>query len=175
MTCNKMKSFVKGQRSKVKGCSSGVSLVEVVIGTALILISLVGLTGAYSFYLRAGLRNTDTLKGAFLLEEGVEAMTLMRDEAWSNLSSLALDTPYYLAWNGSRFATSTSEVPIDAVFRRTVTLSSVYRRDSDKDIVASTSPDAKAVDPNIKEIVVRVSGPNNRNQEFRTYLANLFE
>src|SRR3989344_5716978 len=131
-----MKSLVKGQRLKVKGCASGISLVEVVIGTALILLSLVGLVGAYSFYLRAGVRNTDALKAAFLLEEGAEAAILLRDDSWSNLSSLTLNTPYHLSWNGSTWVTTAVPAVVDGVFSRTLTLFPVYRRDSDKDIVA---------------------------------------
>ncbi|MDO8564681.1 MAG: hypothetical protein Q7R88_01670 [bacterium] len=168
-------SFVKGQRLRVSGYKRGISLVEVVIGTALILLSLVGLTGAYSFYLRAGLRNTDTLKAAFLLEEGVEAAVLLRDSAWSNLSSLSPNTPYHLFWTGSSFVTTTTVQIIDGTFTRTVALYPVYRRDSDKDIVASTSPESKAIDAGIKEVVVSVTGPNGLSKELRTHLANLFE
>lgn len=153
----------------------GVSLVEVVIGTALILLSLTGLSGAYSFYLKAGLRATDSVKAVFLLEEGIEAMVLLRDSAWSNLSSLSAGTPYFFLWNGSGWVTSLSPATIDGVFTRTVTLYPAYRRDNDKDIVASTSPEAKSADPNTKEILLRVTGPNGLYREMRTYLSNLFE
>ncbi len=47
----------------------GFSLVEVVIGTALITLALVGLAGAFSFYLKAGLKNNDKLKATLLAEE----------------------------------------------------------------------------------------------------------
>src|SRR3989338_3942837 len=72
------------------------SLVEVVIGSSLILLALTGLITAYVFYFRAGLNNTAELQAAFLLQEGAEAVTLMRDEAWGNISSLSHETPYFL-------------------------------------------------------------------------------
>ncbi|MDO8620448.1 MAG: hypothetical protein Q7R64_03830 [bacterium] len=156
----------------------GFSLVEVVVGTSLILLSLTGLTTAYSFYLKAGLTNMDNLKSAFLLQEGVEAVTLMRDDAWSNLSSLPVDTAYYLSWNGAKWATSTTEVLVDTIFTRTVKLSSVYRKTAGQDIVDVSAPDPKALDGNAKKLVVSVSwgaAPNRHEREMVTYLTNLFE
>lgn len=152
----------------------GFSLVEVVIGTALILLSLVGLIGAYSFYLKAGLKSTDTLKAAFLLQEGVEAVMLMRDDAWSNLSSLTPGVSYYLSWSGATWVATTTEALIDGVFRQTVTLDTVYRRVLDKDIVASTSLDSKAIDPDTKQVTVRVTA-DGVDRFLTTYLTNLFE
>lgn len=154
--------------------NAGLSLIEIVIGTALILLSLVGVAGAYSFYLKAGLRNTDTLTAAFLLQEGVEAVTLMRDDAWSNLSSFVSGTPYHLSWNGTMWTATTSSVLIDTVFTRTIVLDDVYRRTSDKDIVASTSPDAKTLDPDARHLTVRVTAPGI-DVSVVTYLTNLFE
>lgn len=158
--------------------SKGFSLIEVVIGTALILLSLTGLVAGYSFYLKAGLRNTDNLKAAFLLQEGVEAATLVRDSGWSTLSSLTVGTPYYLSWNGTTFVATTSAALVDNAFTRTFTLDAVYRRDSDKDIVASSSPDAKTLDVNTKKLTVRISWGAASGAESRqviTYLTNLFE
>ena len=150
------------------------SLVEIVIGSSLILLALSGLITAYIFYFRAGLRNTPELQAAFLLQEGAEAVMLMRDEAWGNISSLSPETPYFLSWNGVKWVATASEALIDGAFRRTVTISEVYRRNSDKDIVASTSPDVKAVDPNTQHLMVRVS-TNGIDRTLTTYLTNLFE
>lgn len=166
---------VKSQRLKVNRCDRGFSLVEVVIGVSLILLSLAGLVSAYSFYLKAGLRNTDTLKAAFLLQEGVEAVTLLRDDGWSNLSSLTSGASHYLSWNGTKWVATTTAAQIDASFTRVFTLDGVYRRDSGKDIVASTSPDAKTLDPNARELTVRVTGPGGLTAQVSTYLTNLFE
>lgn len=156
----------------------GFSLVEVIIGTALILISLTGLVAGYSFYLKAGLKNTDALKAAFLLEEGAEAVTLLRDDGWSALSSLTAGVPYYLSWSGTKWTATSTATTTDALFMRTVTLDEVYRRNSDKDIVASSSPDAKTLDANTRKLTVRVSwgtAPSVEERQAVTYLTNLFE
>ena len=167
--------FLNAKRSAL---NAGFSLVEVLIGTALILLSLTGLVTGYSFYLKAGLKNTDALKAAFLLQEGAEAVTLLRDDAWSTLSSLAVGVPYYLSWNGTTWVATSTATTTDALFTRTFTLDEVYRRNSDKDIVASSSPDAKTLDVNTKKLAVRVSwGTASSTEEHRavTYLTNLFE
>lgn len=157
--------------------AAGFSLVEVVIGTSLILLSLTGLVAASSFYLKAGGKSTGNLKAAFLLQEGVEAVTLMRDDAWSNLSSLAAKTPYHLSWNGAKWVATTTAILADNAFIRTFQLDAVYRRDSDKDIVASSSQDAKTLDENTKELIVRVMSSSTPaiDASVVTYLANLFE
>ena len=142
---------------KAKSCKlqAGISLVEVVIGVGLILLALVGLITSYSFYLKAGLKNTDTLKAAFLMQEGVEAVTLMRDNGWSNLSSLTPGTSYYLAWNGSMWVSTTTATTTDGIFTRTFRLDDVYRKTSDQDIVDTSAPDSKSLDANTKRLTVR--------------------
>lgn len=169
-----MHLFVKSQRLKVDGSTSGFSLVEVVIGVSLIMLSLVGLTGAYSFYLKVGLKNTDTLQASFILQEGVEAVTLMRDNAWSNLSALTSGSWYYLAWNGSTWVSTTTAQVIDSTFTRTFKLDDAYRLDSGKDIVATTTAGAKTVDTNTKKLTVRVIA-TGVDKQLVTYLTNLFE
>lgn len=169
-------SFLNAKRFTL---NAGFSLVEAIIGTALILLSLTGLTTAYSFYLKAGLKNTDHLKAAFLLQEGVEAATLLRDASWNSLSSLATNTPYHLSWNGTVWVSTTTPVLIDDTLYRTITADGVYRRNSDKDIVPVTSGDPKSLDTGTKKIIVRVfmtSGATTTlDTSVVTYLANLFE
>ncbi|MDO8594047.1 MAG: hypothetical protein Q7R93_00845 [bacterium] len=164
---------------RIRHTSRAFSLVEVIIGTSLILLSLTGLTTAYSVYLKAGLKNTDTLKAAFLLQEGVEATTLIRDDGWSAFAALATGTPYSLSWNNVKWVATTTPVFVDGTFNRTVTFADVYRRNSDKDIVASTSPDAKSIDAGTKQVTVRVfitvGGAVPLDRQAVTYLANLFE
>lgn len=168
--------FLNAKRSTI---NAGFSLVEVLIGTALILFSLTSLTAAYSFYLQAGLKNTDRLKAALLLQEGVEAATLLRDNSWNSLAALTPGTPYHFSWNGTGWAPTTTPVLIDNALYRTATIENVYRRDSDKDIVPVASGDPKSLDSGTKKITVRVFMINGAtttlNASVVTYLANLFE
>ena len=155
----------------------GFSVVEVIIGSSLILLAFMGLTTAYSFYIKAGLKNTDGLKAVFLMQEGVEAVTLIRDESWSTFSALSTTTSYYLSWNGTKWVSTTTASLIDSVFTRTFKLEEVYRRTSDSDIVATSSPDAKALDTDTRRLTVKVTAPSRPtiSKQVVTYLTNLFE
>ena len=142
------------------------------------MLSLTGLTTAYSFYLKAGLRNTNHLKAALLLQEGVEAVTLMRDGAWSNLSLLAVGTSYHLSWNGSMWVATTTPVIVDSAFTRTIKLGSVYRKTAGSDIVDVGAPDAKSLDANARKLTVTVAwgtASTTQSKQMVTYLTNLFE
>jgi hypothetical protein len=168
--------FLKAKSLKLE---AGISMVEIIIGTALILLSLTGLTAAYSFYLKAGLKNTDNLKAAFLLQEGVEAATLLRDDGWNAFASLSTGTPYYLFWENAKWNATTTATTTDGVFSRTVVFDDVYRRNSDKDIVPQTSGEVKSLDAGTKRVTVRVfvvgAATTTLDRSIVTYLANLFE
>lgn len=160
--------------------NQGFSLVEILVAVAVLIASFVSVITAFQVAARHGRGTMEQVQGAALAEEGIEAMTSLRDAAWSHLSSLAVGIPYDLVFTGTAWATTLTPQIIDGVFRRTVVLDEVYRRNADKDIVASTSPDAKAIDAGTKKITVRVSwatttpsGGGERMME--TSLMNLFE
>jgi hypothetical protein len=108
-----------------------------------------------------------------LLDEGAEALRLMRDDGWTtNIASLTVDTPYRLAWNNAWTAT-TSTALIDNYFDRTFTLSSVSRDASSYDIVSSGG----TADTNTKKATVSVSwndGSGTTTKSVELYLYNRF-
>lgn len=154
--------------------SKGMGLIEIIIGTSIISLSMVGLITAFNLFIRAGLANTDKIQAIYLLEESSEAFRHMRDGGWAvNISSLSKNNPYYLALGGSSWTATTTSSLIDDMFNRTITIYDVYRRDSDSDIVASTSPDSKTLDPNIVQITTNVTW-NKGGVNSTTYLTNMF-
>ncbi len=152
---------------------------EILVAVAVLLVSFVSVLTAFHLAVRQGRGTLEQVQAAALAEEGVEAMVALRDAWWNNLASLTLGVPYDLSFNGAQWATTLSPQTIDGVFRRTVTLEEVYRRDADKDIVASTSPDAKTVDAGTKKLVVRVAWatttPPAKERVMEAYLMNMFE
>ena len=140
-------------RSKIQLRGSG--LIEVVIGAGIIFIVLSGLVSALRLFVHSGSATTEKLQAALLVEEGVEAMRSIRDRSWSEFNGLSGGT-YHLVLGSSWSATTTVQL-IDSRFTRVFTVESVYRRNSDSDIVASTSPDQKTLDPNTKRVVVTIS------------------
>ena len=151
----------------------GAGLLEVVIGAAIIAVVLLGTVAAFQAFVRSGLATTAKLQASFLAEEGVEAMRSIRDRSWSEFAGLSGST-YHLVFSSEWDATTTTQT-IDGVFARTVAVGDVYRRVSDSDIVASTSLDAKSLDPNTKRVEVEVIWGDTSTVESVTYLTNLFE
>lgn len=124
--------------------SKGFSLIEVVIGSAIISVSLVAIIGVFSSLVSLSSKNTSRVQSSMLLEEGVEAVRTMRDFGWtSNIGSLTQNTPYYLYWNGSRWTATTTASTIDNYFSRTITLSPAYR-DGNYDLTQSGTVDSSA-------------------------------
>lgn len=163
-----------------KPMKRGFSLIEIAVGVAVLLAAFVAVIGAFQLALQRGRATLERIQAATLAEEGVEALALLRDAAWSNLSSLVVGTPYDLVLNGAAWATTQIPQTIDGVFRRAITIGEVYRHNADKDIVPADSPDPKSVDAGTRKIVVRVawatSTPSGGGEEvLEAYLMNLFE
>ncbi len=159
------------QESRIKN-RRGISLVEILVGVAVLLMALTGLITAYNVFVAAGTKTAHTLQATYLLEEGVEAVASIRDFGFtSNIANLTVGTNYYLSWNGSRFVSTTTVSKIDNVYTRYFTLAAVSR-DSNDAIAASGT-----VDTGTKKLTVFVSWPNGATTTSRsvsTYITNLF-
>ena len=152
---------------------TGFTLVEAVVSVAVIGIVLVSLSGVSAFLTRASNGNTAKIQALFLAEEGIEIMRILRDQGWTtNIASISLNSPFYLSFTGGNWQKSATNVFIDGLFERKVTLESV-QRDSSSNIVSSGG----TVDPNIKKIIVSVSWSTRgatTTKSLSTYLANNF-
>lgn len=149
----------------------GISLVEVVVGSAIILLALTGLIAAYNIFIRAGGATLNTIQASYLLEEGVEAVTVLRDYGWtSNIANLSAGTKYYLSWNGSRWI-STTVATTTGIYTRYFTLQNVNRDANDNIATVGT------LDPGTKKLTINVSWQSSATTTSRsvsTYITNLF-
>ena len=147
---------------------------EIIIGTTIISLSLVGLITSFNLFVRTGLANTQKVQAVYILEESIEAFRYIRDDGWTaNISTLSKNVSYNLAFDGSNWEATTTSALIDNVFDRTITIVDVYRRDSDDDIIASTSPDSKTLDPNTVQVTASVSWDEDEVNA-TTYFTNIF-
>jgi prepilin-type N-terminal cleavage/methylation domain-containing protein len=158
----------------------GFSLVEILIAVAVLLVSFVTVIAAFQLGARRGVGTLQEIQATALAEEGIEAITSIRDESWGNISSLASGTEYGISFNGTKWGVVSNPQMIDGTFRRAITASPVYRRNSDKDIVAESSSDPKTLDADAKKITVRISWNAattsvKAEKIMETYLFNLFE
>lgn len=110
-------------------------------------------------------------QASFLLEEGAEIARILRDNAWTNISSLTMDTNYYADFTLGTWALS--ETPNqNGIFTRTISFSNVNRDNTTKDISVSGTDD-----PGTKLVTVIVSWPEggatvSKNLQF--YIIDIF-
>ena len=154
----------------------GFGLLEIVIASAIVSITLFSLSFVFVLSGRLEAQSIGKVRANFLAEEGLEAMRFLRDKGWgANLAPLAAGTNYYLS-----FATSTADWSvgtaypgfIDGLFHRRITVEAVNRDGSD-DIVTSGG----ALDPNTKKINIEVSWYGQgatTTATLSTYLSDVF-
>lgn len=152
--------------------SKGFGLIEIIIGSAILTVSLVATSTYFQKTLQLNQDSGKTVQSSFLLEEGIEAVKFFRDTNWTNISGLAAGTSYFLQFDGTKWATTSSNIFVDSVFERKFILNNVSRNAND-DIVSSGGTN----DPDTKKVTVLVSwlGRNGTTTKtISTYITNIF-
>jgi Tfp pilus assembly protein PilV len=116
-----MKNFIK--KNKIK---KGFMMVEVIIATAIMLILVMATMSVVAKVISVSNRSLHFTQSAYLLDEGGEAIRIIRDNSWSNISSASTNTDYYLVFLDNTWTLSTTPVQID-LFTRTVNIFPVNR------------------------------------------------
>ena len=151
----------------------GFALVEAVVASAIALVVITGIIGTFSYTYRAAINNRQSVQAAFVEEEGLEAVRVLRDNGWTtNIASQTPSATAYLAFTNGEWGLTTTNTFIDEMFERKVVFSNVYR-DTNKNIVASGG----TLDPNIRLVTVSVSWSSRgatTTRSLSTYLANVF-
>jgi len=152
----------------------GLSLVEVLVASSIMIIFFMALVGIYNTYLKISRTNIYSIKGGYLAEEGIEAVKSLRDLSWNNnIASLSVNSDLYLAFSGGRWVATTTNIYIDGMFERKINIYEVNRDPSSGDIVTSGG----ALDSGTRLITVTVSWPYKNSTSTRsisTYITNLY-
>lgn len=151
----------------------GFGLVEVVIASAMLSVSLISISGFFQTALRASNITGSAVQGDYLLEEGVEAVKFMRDSGYtSNIKSMSTTTTYYFAWSGTQWSATTTRSLVDNRFERKLTFFDAYR-DVNSDIAASGT-----YDQNTKRIQVSLAWwtpvVGTTTHSIQAYVTNIF-
>ena len=150
----------------------GMGLVEIIVGSAIIMSGVMVIIATYNTYVSYALSNERNVEAGYLLEEGMEAMTFLRDKSWTaNIVPLSTTTTYYLNWNGSYWATTTTAQYVDGIFLRSVGITDVKRDGSDH--IASSG----TYDPNTKQISATVAywqGHATTTKTIYTFISNIY-
>lgn len=153
----------------------GMTLVEVVVGVAILSVFFLVLADVFNLYLSTSLTAQKSVKATFLAEEGIEAVKFMRKVSWDNrITTLSSNTPFYVFWHNNTWYNTTdiTGTYIDG-YERSLMFSDV-NRDASYNIVSSGG----TLDPNTRELVVTVSWKNNNattTKTLKTYIMNLYD
>ncbi|MFZ2522786.1 MAG: hypothetical protein WAW92_00165 [Minisyncoccia bacterium] len=151
--------------------SKGSAMAEIIIGSSIMLVGILAISVAFNTYLNYALTNQKNVESTYLMQEGLEAMSFLRDIGWTNnFGSLSTTTTYYLVWSGSRWATTTTEQYVDGSFLRSISVTDV-KRDANSDIATSGT-----YDPDIKLVTVSVSyllGQATTTKSMSRYIVNI--
>ncbi len=149
--------------------NKGFFLIEVVVAASIISAVLILLLGSIQDSVEVSQRNLERTQASYILEEGAEAVKAIRDVSWTTITALTNGTDYYLSWNGTAWALTTTPQSVDA-FTRKVIFSPVYRDGAD-DIASSGTLDA-----NTKKVTVTTSWvvpTGSKTESLVFYIANI--
>ncbi len=150
---------------------AGFGMIEMIVGAAVLSTALLGISTFFQATLKVSNTTKAAIQGDYLLEEGIEALKLLRDTNYTNnLKTLTTGVDHYLLWSGSAWATTTVNTFIDGQFERKFTIANV-NRDSTDDIAP-----VGTLDTNTKLITVYVSWNvkgATTTRHISTYITNL--
>jgi len=165
---NNMVHLFSPQKNKQKGFG----LVEVMIAACIITVGIVALISSYSIYIKYAFANMYNVQAAYIAEEGLEAVTWLRDNGWSaKIATLTAGSNYYLEFSNSIWKATTTPQYIDGMFLRKFVLSNVSRNGSGVIVTSGGTNDA-----NTKLVTVTVDyrqGSATSTNTIATYITNL--
>lgn len=149
----------------------GVGLVEVLVAVFIFTIILSSLILISNMYLSGAGDNLKLTQAAYLAEEGVEAVKVIRDNNWTNISDINLGQSYYLYFStaSSTWQATTTVIYVDD-FIRSFVLEEV-KRNADGDISDFGDTDLKT-----KKLIVFVSWfgkTGETTKSLKTYITDI--
>lgn len=145
-------------------------MIEVLVAVSIISIAFVALMFVAQKSVFVANQSLHAAQAVMLLEEGAEVVRIVRDNAWTNISSLSNGTNYYPTYS-STWTLSTTANSI-GIFTRKVVFSSVSR-DGSSNIVSSGG----TVDTSTRLVTVTVTwseGTRNSSRVLQFYITNIF-
>jgi Tfp pilus assembly protein PilV len=154
----------------------GFNLVEIVIATGIISLSLVSVIYIAGQSLVISHTSLDTYVASTVLEEAAEAVRVVRDDSWADIAALDPATTYYPTFDSSTntwlLSTSSSDGVV-GMYTRSITVEEVLREAGSGEISPSGSPDADA-----KRITAHVTWTTSDGRDISRslsfYLMNIF-
>lgn len=145
--------------------------IEVLVAITIITVAILATTTVAQKSIYVSSQALHAEQASFVLEEGAEAVRVLRDDAWSNISSLAPGTNYYPTFSAGTWTLSTTPNTV-GIFTRKIAVANVNRDNTTQDISASGTND-----PGTKLVTVTVSwleGGTTVTKTLQFYILNIF-
>jgi type II secretory pathway pseudopilin PulG len=149
----------------------GITLIEVIFAVSIIAAIVMVIGFSITSYVDARAQLLANTKAIYLAEEGYEVLRALRDDDWDTVDAVPIGDVHYLDVSTSTLAIGSTQEIIDVEFYRSFVFNAVYR-DSDDDVVSSTTPGA-TIDTEILELTVFVDGPTGTTS-VTALLSNLY-
>ncbi len=146
-------------------------MVEVVVAIAIITTSIFACMAVSNRAISVSKQALHMTQANFLLEEGAEAVRIIRDTNWTNISSLNTATSYYPTYSAGAWTLPTTSSQV-GIFTRKINIAAVNRVAGTDDISGSGTDD-----PGTKLITVTVSwveGGQTMSKYLKFYILNIF-
>jgi Tfp pilus assembly protein PilV len=161
-------------QKNIKKCTTGFTLVEVLIACSIITMTIFALFSAAQKGVSVSNQALRQTQAITLLEEGADAVKSIRDTQWSTIANLTDGATYYLSFDNSTNVwtlTTTPAQPIDGIFKRSLVFQTATR-DSNDDLALGGTPD-----DHTKKVSVTVTFPSSNGVISKTldlYLSDIF-
>ena len=117
----------------------GISLVEGLIGVAIVAMTVMASLTTFSLYVKVGSKNLSNVQASYLLNETVENLFYLRDVSWDvYIAELDEGTKYYFVWVGTDWFPSPVSTLIDGKYDRYFIVDPVCRNASANIITCDT-------------------------------------
>ena len=145
-------------------------MVEIIVASAIITMVVIAASVVAQKAVSLSRQSVHQAQAALLLEEGAESVRIVRDNAWSNISSLTAATDYYISFSGGTWVISTTPNQV-GIFTRKITFSPAYR-DGSQNLSASGTLDSQT--SLVSVIVSWTEGGQAVSKTLQFYITDLF-
>jgi type II secretory pathway pseudopilin PulG len=149
----------------------GFMIVEILIAISIITVVILAMMVVAQKSIYVSRQAVDATEATFLLEEGAEAVRILRDNNWTNISGLTASANYYPLFAGGTWTLSSTPNTVD-IFTRKVSVAAVLRDNATKDVSVSGTND-----PGTKLVTVTVSwveGGTTVTKTLSFYILDIF-
>lgn len=153
----------------------GFMVVEILVAVSIITISILAAMTVAQKSVYVSRQAFHSTQAGFLLEEGAEAVRILRDNAWTNISELNVNTNYYLKFSGGTWITSTTDSDgTVGIFTRKITFANV-NRDANYNIVTSGGTLESSIFSKLVTVTVSwLEGGTTVTKTLQFYLMDIF-